>query len=157
MYEVHHDSDIEKSFAHSNWIDYVCKYHLLSYQYMIEFFNKGIQRQLYGSYIEGFIFSYMMLQEIMNSNPNMDFTEIFNDFKQALNFYTKTFNMSSKDLINFYYNNPQNIESLKIGVQASNGATYKEKISFKNFINMLNKDSNSKFTSPVRMAQKVER
>ncbi len=156
MYEVHHDVDIEKSFAHSNWIDYVCKYHLLYHQYMVEFFNKGIQRQLYGSYMEGFIFAYMMLQEIMNSNPNMDFTDIFNDFKQALDFYTKTFNMSSKDLVNFYNSNPQNIENIKMGVQASNGTIYKEKISFKNFITMLNKDSNSKFTSPVRMAQKVE-
>ena len=36
VYEVHHDIDIEKSFAIRNWEDYCCKYRLLYKQYLVD-------------------------------------------------------------------------------------------------------------------------
>lgn len=139
VYEVHHD-DYLKSFAHSNWVDYVCKYHLLYKQYVVEFFEKEIQQQLYNYWIDGFIFCYMMLQDIANSKElEVNYKEIFNDFKQALDFYKKTFNKTAEDLIKYYRNHPQQIANIKAGVECSTGAEYKEILPFRHFIRIINK------------------
>ena len=140
VYEVHHDSDIQMSFAHSKWIDYACKYHLLYHQYVVEFFDKGIQRELYRYYIRGFIFCYMMLQDLVNNHSDrIDLEDIYQDFRNALKFYKRTFNLDTKFLINFYKNNPHVVENIKAGVLLSTGAEYKEYISFRSFIREIDK------------------
>lgn len=137
VYEVHHD-DYLKSFAHSNWIDYVCKYHLLYKQYVVDFFDKENQQKLYNYYVDGFIFCYMMLQDIgHNKELDVDYEDIFNDFKQALTFYQDTFNSTPEDLTKYYRSHPQKIANLKLGVEGSTGASYSEIISFRNFIKIL--------------------
>lgn len=139
-YEVHHDSDDYTSFAHSNWVDYVCRYHLLYRQYVVEFFNKEIQKKLYDYFVDGFIFCYMMLQDIDESpDLEVDYDEVFNDFKSSLEFYKKTFNSTSEDLIKFYRSHPSKINNIKLGVEGSTGSPYKEKLAFRQFIKILDK------------------
>lgn len=137
-YEVHHDIEEYTSYSFENWADYLCKYHLLCDQYIIEFFeNKKVDLSfLKNDLIEDFIFVFFLTQAlILDRDIIFDLTENAVYFKNFLIRFNKIYNTTQKEIINYYYNNPKMVKSFLQGAFASSGIKFKNFISFKNFVN----------------------
>ena len=113
VYEVHHDIDIEKSFAIRNWEDYCCKYRLLYKQYLVDDYiafatqNKDLYEMLLYDYSTNIIFVYC-LSKCLEYDEDLKFVlddniELFSD---AIDFMKDRFNVDESFLI-YIFNNKE--------------------------------------------------
>lgn len=140
VYEVHHDTDDGLSFALSNWIDYICKYHLLYKQYVMDFFanRRYLRKVLIEDYMDSFIFCYMMIQGLMLDNDvDFDFQENMKHFIRSIQYFENYFSKDRSYLIGYYYNNEGNDVSLLKSAISTIGFEYNEFLSFDEFVNNL--------------------
>lgn len=124
-YEVHHD-DGQKSFAHSNWVEYLIKSHLLCQQYLTEFFLQYPQTVKLAKveFINNFIFCYYLFLYITNDDDLFfDYEEQLNYFRESLQFFTDNVNGTKEELIQYYKQYPYLVEDLKNGASVSTGVT----------------------------------
>ena len=143
VYEVHHDIQEGLSFALSNWVDYLCKYHLLSEEYLIDFFlNKIDIKLMEESYIESFIFCFFLIQGLLEDDDiDFDLKKNLKYFKRALQYFKNVFETNSSTLINYYHNidNLYIIDSLCESAKESTGIDFEYTLVFDTFISQLEK------------------
>lgn len=140
VYEVHHDVYDGLSYALKNWQDYLIKYHLLSKQYVCDFFSDKdtMQEMLKKEYIDNYIFCFFLYQcLIFDRDINVDNGAVFQQFSDALQYYCEQFNGTKSDFIEFYNNNPDEIQDMKEGASLSTGIEYREFLMFDVFLKSL--------------------
>ena len=141
VYEVHHDIEDGLSFALSNWVDYICKYHLLYKEYVMDFFKdrKELRGCFVGEYMDSFIFCYLMMQGLMlDHDVYFDYEYNKKYFIRSLKYFEKYFNLSSDDMITYYYSSEGNVISLLKSAISTIGFEYNEFLSFYDFVKELN-------------------
>ena len=136
VYEVHHDAN-NVSLAHSNWKEYIYTYHLLYKKYVLEYFNNTnpfVCMKIKLGYMHGLIFSYFVIQSLIQDS-NIEFIkEDLKIFYDNIEFGKKILNMTDKELIQYYRKNPFIVNSIKEGVINSTGSELKELFSFSDLI-----------------------
>ncbi len=140
-YEVHHD-DWDLSFAHSNWVDYVIKYHLLSAQYYINFFQTiapHILKHLINDDVYAFIFTYYNFMCLLQDpSVEMVFEEQIKVFQEALIFFLRTFHYGKKFLLEFFEMHPTVTQAIRKNAIETTGITQlNERYSFAEFLEFL--------------------
>ena len=137
VYEVHHDLEDGKSYALSNWVDYLIKYHLLCQIYLTDslIIYEGMEDVLRQDFENGFIFTYMLLQGLIaDEDENVSEQYQRRHFGKALKYYVNTFNATEDDLIDYYESDPDNVENYKQGAVGSVGLDFEISIPFEDFI-----------------------
>ena len=141
-YEVHHD-DYAQSFAHSNWLDYTIKYHLLNSIYYVEYFeqfngyNKSIIER---EFLSDFIFVYYLFMCCLQDDAlEFDYQEQLAHFKNAYKFYQKIFNKNQTDIIKWFKRHPHLVLPLREGAEASCGIQLENEERFESFMNRIAK------------------
>lgn len=141
VYEVHHDTDEEISFAIKNWGDYLCKYHLLGKMYFVDFFkqDKNILDELRDDLLNDFIFCFYLAQGLID-DPEVDFRmDILKYFNQVLQYIKDVFNMTEEDVIEYFNSNPDHVKNLYRWACESTAIKIRKMFPFDNFIKSLSK------------------
>lgn len=138
VYEVHHDIEDGKSFALSNWADYLVRYHLQSQMYLVKDFIKydGNEEWLKTDYMNNLIFAYYLLQGL-ESDPDEKRENIKRQYKYfnlAIKYFTFMFKCKKEDIIKYYYKNTDLHDMYYEGAKGSVGMDFKP-VDFKQFIN----------------------
>lgn len=137
VYEVHHDTNCGLSFALRNWADYCCKYHLLYKEYLTCDFikNKKINDLLLYEYMDNFIFCYFLSQGLLiDKDVDFDLLLYKKYFKRALDYFKTTFNKTDEYLINYFYSNRDNANTLLSGAFSSIGFEFNISVNFDVFV-----------------------
>jgi glycosyltransferase involved in cell wall biosynthesis len=140
VYEVHHDISEGLSFALGNWEKYICKYHLLYKQYIVEFFEDRpeMQETLMIDYIENLIFGYFLLEGIlMDDDIEVDYITCVKDYCKAVRFFESHFHMDKSYLIEYFYADELRRNGLLMSAWQSIGFPYEDYMSFDEFIDKL--------------------
>ena len=133
VYEVHHDIEDGKSYAMSNWEDYLIKYHLLCEKCVADFFH-GWKDELEEEYLDNFIFCYYLLQGLaLDQGDEIDLKKCLLCFKDAADYYKEHFQKTSDDIINYYHAH-DGLDVLKSGAVASTGVEFDEYFNFDEFV-----------------------
>lgn len=133
VYEVHHDIDDGKSYAMTNWEEYLIKYHLLCAKYVADFFH-DFKEEMEPDYLENFIFCYYLLQGLaLDQDDEIDLRQCVLCFKDAAEFYEEFFGKTTQDIIN-YYNSYDNLDGLRNGAISSTGVEFNEYFNFADFV-----------------------
>lgn len=143
VYEVHHDNS--SSFALSNWIDYIYHYHIICYQYVIQFFKQHAPyalAELKNSFIHNLIFSYFLILGL-EQDKNLEFSKSLQDFYDAVSFFETEFHTSKKELLEYYSKHTKIVSNLRAGASLSLGFDI-QLDSNNSFLNVLNKTCNFK-------------
>lgn len=148
VYEVHHDSDIEDSYAIRNWKEYCIDCRLLYKEYLVSDYieiaseneNKKFLNSLAIDYIRNYIFCFYLAVGLQFDNDiNYEFNNE-NDrelFRNALLFYVEVFDKKPSDFTD-YYNENNNIVNDIIDISYSVlGFEYTINYSFLDFIDSL--------------------
>lgn len=141
VYEVHHDFDTELSFAFSHWVDYLCKYRLLSIIYRIDFFKTDLslhdtlKKELY----EALIFEFFIFESFMQQQEYQSYeTKIFLDLYDIIQYCINNFKITAKEIIDYFYNNPDIRQALYDSACLSSGIHIdRTAYSFPKFIKIL--------------------
>lgn len=140
VYEVHHDREIELSFSFHHWEDYLCKYHLLSTLYYVDFFkkNKNLKQELRTELMNSFIFCFFLYEGI-KQNQNMQFNEedILQTFYQFIKYGSNNFQINQKDFVNYFNNHKIQIKKIEEAANTSIGFKIQHNYSFEKFIQIL--------------------
>jgi glycosyltransferase involved in cell wall biosynthesis len=135
VYEVHHDLSKELSFAHRNWGEYLCKYHLLYKNYVIEFFkDKDIIESLEEDFLNNFIFAYFLYQALLQDTDISFQKSEAKYFNTSLDFYKQTYCKSERDIINYFYRNNSLVKSIYESATLSAGFEFKRTFPFEKFL-----------------------
>lgn len=140
VYEVHHDIEDGLSFALSNWVDYICKYHLLYKEYVMDFFkdNKELRRYFVEEYMDSFIFCYLMMQGLMlDDDVYFDYEYNKRYFIRAIKYFEDYFNLHRYCIVSYYNSSEGNVISLLKSAISTIGFEYNEFLSFSDFIDDL--------------------
>lgn len=144
VYEVHHDTDEEISFAIKNWGDYLCKYHLLGKMYFTDFFkhDKNILNELKNDLLDNFIFCFYLAQGLID-DPEVDFRiNALKYFNQVLQYIKNIFNITEEDIIEYFNSNSNHINNLYEWACESTGIKIRKMFPFENFVKYLHKYAN---------------
>ena len=143
VYEVHHDTDDGKSFSFSNWVEYICKYHLLSAYYEAEFFSfdQDLRYEMFERLCDSFMFGFYASEGLIQDervNVNIiELTEVFLDIAQK---YKNTFNIQAEDLIRYYETERTARRGIYNAVSLSIGFEPEKTRSFRHFVKTLYKN-----------------
>ncbi len=134
VYEVHHDSDIYTSFAHGNWVDYACKYHLLMAEYMVDhcIAVDEMDDNVEDNFISSLVFCFLMCNAMMYD----DFMLIDSvpHFNRAIKYYEKTFGKNVDNIVRWFEDDADRVYDLKIAAEGSTGIEFDEVVSFRKFM-----------------------
>ena len=107
VYEVHHDRDEGLSFALSNWVDYISKYHFLFRIYVVEFFKDfpRVQIELKDSFLESFVLGYFLTQGVLK-DPTVSFNNaVLKYANQAIEYFKYFYGVEETEIIKFVEEN----------------------------------------------------
>ena len=141
VYEVHHDVDEGKSFALSNWVEYVIKYHLLCQQYIIDEFHTYIQLRntLVSDYVSVVIFAYFALFALLEDDEEeVNVDEQKGYMRDFIEHCSEVLRLPEDLLVSTYENNPDFVQGIISGVEGSTGISpITTTVPFRKFINSL--------------------
>lgn len=137
VYEVHHDIDEGLSFALSNWVDYLCKYHLEAEKELIIFFKDKVKdiSVMKNDYIINFIFCFYLIQGLIQ-DEEIDFSLKDNliYFKEYIKYYNLLFQSDYIDFLNYYMFHKDAVKDLKKSAEESTGINISEDLDFISFL-----------------------
>lgn len=140
VYEAHHDPDDKQSFAHRNFVDYVCKYHLLYKEYVVERYkdNHEVLIHLIDDYVENFIFCFFAIQGLfINRDIKFDYQDNLRYFARSLNYFENTFLLDRNYMISYFDDHSDIISILHRGAIESVGCDFNQFLPFESFVNGL--------------------
>lgn len=139
VYEVHHDIEDGKSYAMSNWVEYLIKYHLLCQIYLTQdlmvYDNEELNQRLKEDYLNAVLFGYMLLQAlIVDQTEELDVDAQKRYFRKAVQFYCLKFDGSKDDFINHYNEDAERVQMYHEGAVGSSGVEFENSESYEDFI-----------------------
>ena len=141
VYEVHHDKDDKRSFALGNFVDYVCKYHLLYKEFVVDYYkhNSKMLIHLVDNYVENFVFCFFAVQCLLISDDiEFDYYDNLKYFVRALDYFEDTFRLDRDYIISYFTEHPDIVYWLQQGAMESCGVELQPFLSFSSFVNGLN-------------------
>ena len=140
VYEVHHDIDEGLSFALGNWAEYICKYHMLYKEYVIEYFKDRPEMKdtLMTDYINNLIFGYFLLEGIMmDDDVEVDYIAAVKRFHRAVNVFERYFKKNRSYIIEYFYADEFRRNGFLMSAWQSIGFSFEDYMSFDEFIDKL--------------------
>lgn len=140
VYQVHRDKLERLSFSYSNWVNYITKYRILFVKYYAEFFKdeKNITHinTMKKVILCNYAFCYCLYQSLLFQKNKFEFDEkqIIKDFYDVLQYIIKIYNITTEDVITFFYENPELMLQVYEATFSSVGCKFNKNFAFRKFI-----------------------
>lgn len=137
-YNVHHDWEERLSFAYSHWTKYICKYRLLFIRYYSEFFENDLANRevILSETLNGLIYCYCLYLSLKANEENLPFDEdeALQEFYDAIVYIMQAYEISSDQIADYFYKNPETVHSIYKATFDSVGFTFAKSFAFRSFI-----------------------
>ena len=136
--DEYHDWEERLSFAYSHWTKYICKYRLLFIRYYSEFFENDLANRevILSETLNGLIYCYCLYLSLKANEENLPFDEdeALQEFYDAIVYIMQAYEISSDQIADYFYKNPETVHSIYKATFDSVGFTFAKSFAFRSFI-----------------------